>query len=127
MCGFTYRRVPAVSLMARMVADGRVGTVRHVRAVYLQDWLVDPASSPEAEYAEREETRRRREALAGALNVLKPRERDILEARWLSEPPLRLEQLAARYGVSRERVRQIEMRAFEKVRAAIGGRLAAGS
>ncbi len=42
MCGFTYRRVPAVSLMARMVADGRVGTVRHVRAVYLQDWLVDP-------------------------------------------------------------------------------------
>jgi predicted dehydrogenase len=44
MCGFTYRRVPAVSLMARMVADGRVGTVRHVRAVYLQDWLVDPAA-----------------------------------------------------------------------------------
>ena len=93
----------------------------------VQDWLVDPASSPEAAYAEQEETRRRREALAGALAVLKPRERDILEARWLSEPPLRLEQLAARYGVSRERVRQIEMRAFEKVRAAIGGRLAAGS
>ncbi|MGY2933564.1 RNA polymerase sigma factor (sigma-70 family) [Bradyrhizobium sp. GM6.1] len=61
------------------------------------------------------------------MGVLKPRERDILEARWLSEPPLRLEQLAARYGVSRERVRQIEMRAFEKVRAAIAGRLAAGS
>ncbi|MBW5440366.1 RNA polymerase sigma factor RpoH [Bradyrhizobium canariense] len=101
--------------------------VRDADGGEVQDWLVDPASSPEAEYAEREETRRRRDALAGALAVLKPRERDILEARWLSEPPLRLEQLAARYGVSRERVRQIEMRAFEKVRAAIGGRLAAGS
>jgi RNA polymerase sigma-32 factor len=101
--------------------------VRDADGGEVQDWLVDPASSPEAEYAEREETRRRREALAGALDLLKPRERDILEARWLSEPPLRLEQLAARYGVSRERVRQIEMRAFEKVRAAIGGRLATGS
>ncbi|MGY4430560.1 RNA polymerase sigma-32 factor [Bradyrhizobium sp. F1.13.1] len=101
--------------------------VRDADGGEVQDWLVDPASSPEAEYAEQEETRRRRDALAGALAVLKPRERDILEARWLSEPPLRLEQLAARYGVSRERVRQIEMRAFEKVRAAIGGRLAAGS
>jgi RNA polymerase sigma-32 factor len=101
--------------------------VRDADGGEVQDWLVDPASSPEAAYAEQEETRRRREALAGAMGVLKPRERDILEARWLSEPPLRLEQLAARYGVSRERVRQIEMRAFEKVRAAIGGRLAAGS
>ncbi|HEX9231075.1 MAG TPA: Gfo/Idh/MocA family oxidoreductase [Jatrophihabitantaceae bacterium] len=42
MCGYSYRRVPAVALMARMVADGRVGQIRHVRAVYLQDWLVDP-------------------------------------------------------------------------------------
>jgi predicted dehydrogenase len=42
MCGFNYRRVPAVSLMAELVAAGRIGTVRHVRAVYLQDWLVDP-------------------------------------------------------------------------------------
>jgi predicted dehydrogenase len=44
MCGYSYRRVPAVALMARMVADGRVGRIRHVRAVYLQDWLVDPAA-----------------------------------------------------------------------------------
>ncbi|WP_027516104.1 RNA polymerase sigma factor RpoH [Bradyrhizobium sp. WSM1417] len=101
--------------------------VRDADGGEVQDWLVDPASGPEADYAERQETRRRREALAAALDVLKPRERDILEARWLSEPPLRLEQLAARYGISRERVRQIEMRAFEKVRAAIGGRLAAAS
>lgn len=42
MCGFNYRRVPAVALMRRLVADGRIGTVRHVRAVYLQDWIVDP-------------------------------------------------------------------------------------
>jgi predicted dehydrogenase len=44
MCGYSYRRVPAVALMAQMVADGRVGQIRHVRAVYLQDWLVDPAA-----------------------------------------------------------------------------------
>ncbi|MFC8851345.1 Gfo/Idh/MocA family protein [Micromonospora sp. NPDC057141] len=42
MCGFTYRRVPAVTLMRRMVAEGRLGTIRHVRAAYLQDWIVDP-------------------------------------------------------------------------------------
>jgi predicted dehydrogenase len=44
MCGFTYRRVPAVALMAQLVAQGKVGQLRHVRAVYLQDWLVDPQS-----------------------------------------------------------------------------------
>jgi predicted dehydrogenase len=43
MCGFNYRRVPAVTLMRQMVADGRIGTIRHVRAVYLQDWIVDPS------------------------------------------------------------------------------------
>jgi predicted dehydrogenase len=42
MCGFNYRRVPAVTLMRRLVADGRLGTIRHVRAAYLQDWIVDP-------------------------------------------------------------------------------------
>ncbi|MFI9642461.1 Gfo/Idh/MocA family protein [Micromonospora sp. NPDC051925] len=42
MCGFNYRRVPAVALMRQMVADGRLGTIRHVRATYLQDWIVDP-------------------------------------------------------------------------------------
>jgi predicted dehydrogenase len=43
MCGFNYRRVPAVALMREMVAAGRIGTIRHVRAVYLQDWIVDPS------------------------------------------------------------------------------------
>ncbi|GAA3961528.1 Gfo/Idh/MocA family protein [Actinoplanes auranticolor] len=42
MCAFNYRRVPAVALMRQLVADGRIGTIRHVRAVYLQDWIVDP-------------------------------------------------------------------------------------
>ncbi|MFF7198759.1 Gfo/Idh/MocA family protein [Streptomyces sp. NPDC008079] len=42
MCGFTYRRVPALALLRRLVADGRLGRIRHVRAVYLQDWIVDP-------------------------------------------------------------------------------------
>ncbi len=42
MCAFNYRRVPAVALMRKLVADGRIGTIRHVRAVYLQDWIVDP-------------------------------------------------------------------------------------
>ena len=42
MCGYSYRRVPAIALMARMIAEGKVGRIRHVRAVYLQDWLVDP-------------------------------------------------------------------------------------
>jgi predicted dehydrogenase len=42
MCGFNYRRVPAVALMRQMIADGRIGTIRHVRANYLQDWIVDP-------------------------------------------------------------------------------------
>jgi predicted dehydrogenase len=43
MCGYNYRRVPAVALMAQLIGAGRIGTVRHVRAVYLQDWIVDPA------------------------------------------------------------------------------------
>ncbi|WP_211275257.1 Gfo/Idh/MocA family protein [Actinoplanes rectilineatus] len=42
MCGFNYRRVPAVALMRRLIADGRLGEIRHVRAVYLQDWITDP-------------------------------------------------------------------------------------
>jgi predicted dehydrogenase len=42
MCGFNYRRVPAVTLMRQLIADGRLGVIRHVRAAYLQDWIVDP-------------------------------------------------------------------------------------
>ena len=89
----------------------------------VQDWLVDPASDPEAVLAERQEAGQRRQALAGALEVLNARERYIFEARLLSEPSVRLEDLALKYGVSRERVRQIEIRAYEKVRAAASARV----
>jgi RNA polymerase sigma-32 factor len=109
-----------VEMNRRLSGDVSLNTLVHADdAGEVQDWLVDPASSPEAVYAEQEEAKQRRQALAGAIEVLNPRERRIFEARFLSEPSVRLEDLATRFGVSRERVRQIENRAFEKVRAAV--------
>ena len=90
-----------------------------------QDWLVDDAPSQERILAENEELDNRRKALGEALNVLNERERRIFEARRLSEDPITLEQLAVEFGVSRERVRQIEVRAFEKVQNAVKNRIAA--
>ena len=84
-----------------------------------QDWLVDDAPDQESQLAEREEADTRLDALRGALSVLNPRERRIFEARRLAEDPITLEELSAEFGVSRERVRQIEVRAFEKVQAAV--------
>src|SRR6202790_1636782 len=84
-----------------------------------QDWLVDESSSQEANLAEREESDVRLGALKNALGVLNDRERRIFEARRLSDDPVTLEELSAEFGVSRERVRQIEVRAFEKVQAAV--------
>jgi RNA polymerase sigma-32 factor len=84
-----------------------------------QDWLVDTSPSQEAIMAESEEYDHRRDALTGAMSVLNPRERRIFEARRLADEPMTLEDLAAEFGVSRERVRQIEVRAFEKVQAAV--------
>jgi RNA polymerase sigma-32 factor len=81
-----------------------------------QDWLVDESPSPERAMAESEEFDLRRKALGEALGVLNPRERRIFEARRLAEEPITLEELADELGVSRERVRQVEVRAFEKVR-----------
>jgi RNA polymerase sigma-32 factor len=74
--------------------------------------------------AEHEEYDHRRDALNGAMGVLNPRERRIFEARRLADDPMTLEDLAAEFGVSRERVRQIEVRAFEKVQAAVKGTIA---
>jgi RNA polymerase sigma-32 factor len=90
-----------------------------------QDWLVDDAPSQERILAENEELDNRRKALGEALKVLNERERRIFEARRLSEDPITLEQLAVEFGVSRERVRQIEVRAFEKVQNAVKNRIAA--
>ena len=84
-----------------------------------QDWLVDDAPSQESVLADREEADVRLAALKSALRVLNPRERRIFEARRLAEDPVTLEELSAEFGVSRERVRQIEVRAFEKVQAAV--------
>src|SRR6202171_5664055 len=78
----------------------------------------------EAMMAEHEEFDHRRQALNGAIGVLNPRERRIFEARRLAEEPMTLEDLAAEFGVSRERVRQIEVRAFEKVQSAVKGTIA---
>ena len=83
------------------------------------DWLVDPAPTQEVRLAEEQETAYRRQCLNSAIAGLNPRERRIFTARWLTDETPTLEELAAEYGVSRERVRQIEQRAFQKVRAAM--------
>jgi RNA polymerase sigma-32 factor len=80
-----------------------------------QDWLADEAETPEAVLAEQDELDQRRAMLKDALDVLDTRERRIFEARRLAEDPLTLEQLSEEFDVSRERVRQLEVRAFEKV------------
>jgi RNA polymerase sigma-32 factor len=90
-----------------------------------QDWLVDDAPSQERMLVESEELDNRRKALGEALTVLNSREQRIFEARRLTENPITLEALAAEFGVSRERVRQIEVRAFEKVEKAVRHRVAA--
>jgi RNA polymerase sigma-32 factor len=90
-----------------------------------QDWLVDEISDQETRLAESEESDNRRKALGEALSVLNDRERRIFEARRLADDPITLEDLASEFGVSRERVRQIEVRAFEKVQRAVKNRVAA--
>jgi RNA polymerase sigma-32 factor len=84
-----------------------------------QDWLVDGAASQENLLVDREEADNRHGALNAALTVLNPRERRIFEARRLADDPITLENLSDEFNISRERVRQIEVRAFEKVQAAV--------
>ena len=84
-----------------------------------QDWLVDESASQESILAEAEESDNRRTALSQALTVLNERERRIFEARRLSDDPMTLEDLSSEFGISRERVRQIEVRAFEKIQQAV--------
>jgi RNA polymerase sigma-32 factor len=88
-----------------------------------QDWLADESAGQEENLAESEEMDNRRQALGQALSVLNDRERRIFEARRLADEPVTLEELAAEFGVSRERVRQIEVRAFEKVQKAVKSRV----
>ncbi|HLQ89743.1 MAG TPA: RNA polymerase sigma factor RpoH [Xanthobacteraceae bacterium] len=90
-----------------------------------QDWLVDDSSSQESRLVESEESDNRHQALGKALTVLNERERRIFEARRLADDPITLEELADEFGVSRERVRQIEVRAFEKIQKAVKNNVAA--
>src|SRR6202043_1604702 len=83
------------------------------------DWLVDDSASQESRLAESEQSVNRHKALGEALTVLNDRERRIFEARRLNDEPITLEELADEFGVSRERVRQIEVHAFEKVQKAV--------
>jgi RNA polymerase sigma-32 factor len=107
-----------VSLNAPIRDDGDSGE--------WQDWLVDDVNADqESRLAETEQADNRRDALHQALGVLNDRERRIFEARRLADDPITLEELAAEFGVSRERVRQIEVRAFEKVQRAVKNRVAA--
>jgi RNA polymerase sigma-32 factor len=84
-----------------------------------QDWLVDEGESQETKLADRQELGLRRDLLVKAMSHLNERERDILTHRRLREQPTTLEDLSQKYGISRERVRQIEVRAFEKLQKAI--------
>ena len=84
-----------------------------------QDWLVDEVESQEHSIAEKEEFGRRKVLLTGAMEGLNDRERHILTSRRLRDDPITLEDLSKEYGISRERVRQIEVRAFEKLQKAV--------
>jgi RNA polymerase sigma-32 factor len=100
-----------VSLNAPIRDDGNSGE--------WQDWLVDEVSDQESRLAESEQLENRKKALGEALSVLNERERRIFEARQLADDPMTLEDLAVEFGISRERVRQIEVRAFQKVQRAV--------
>ncbi|MDR0808417.1 MAG: RNA polymerase sigma factor RpoH [Gemmobacter sp.] len=106
------RRLAGVdaSLNAMVGSDGDSAT-------QWQDWLEDEDSDQAGDYERRDELDARRALLAQAMTVLNDREKDILVRRRLSEEPTTLEALSESYGVSRERIRQIEVRAFEKLQA----------
>ena len=84
-----------------------------------QDWLVDETPSQEEQLAESEELQKRRAYLKSAMSALNDREKRVFEARRLQDDPSTLEALSTEFGVSRERIRQIEVRAFEKVQKAV--------
>ena len=96
------------SLNATVGSDGE-GTTQW------QDWLEDEDSDQAGDYAEKDELDARRALLTQAMSALNDREKDVLIKRRLAETPVTLEELSESYGVSRERIRQIEVRAFEKL------------
>ena len=110
-----------VSMNRRLAGDSSLNApVRNdAESGEWQDWLVDETMDQETALAELEERDNRRTMLNDALKSLNERERRVFEARRLAEDPLTLEELSAEFGVSRERIRQIEVRAFEKVQKAV--------
>ncbi len=80
-----------------------------------QDWLEDEGADQAADYERQDELDARRELMAEAMDVLNDREKDVLTQRRLTDQPVTLEELSGQYDVSRERIRQIEVRAFEKL------------
>jgi len=96
------------SLNAMVGSDGDTAT-------QWQDWLEDEDANTAEDYAEKDELANRREMLEAAMSVLNDREKDILIQRRLQDDPKTLEELSGEYSVSRERIRQIEVRAFEKL------------
>jgi RNA polymerase sigma-32 factor len=109
-----------VEMNRRIVGDRSINVPLHEdgETGEWQDRLVDDSPSPETIVVEQDEKERRLSALTNAIEVLNGRERQIFEARHLADVPETLEQLAEKFNVSRERIRQIEVRAFEKVRKA---------
>ncbi len=110
-----------VSMNRRLAGDSSLNApVRNdAESGEWMDWLVDDGIDQETALAESEERGQRHDMLQDALEGLNERERRVFEARRLAEDPLTLEQLSTEFGVSRERIRQIEVRAFEKVQKAV--------
>ena len=123
--GVTERAV--IDMNRRLGGDASLNdTIREDRdSAEWQDWLVDESLDQETTLAASEEFDNRRNALSDSLDVLNERDRRIFEGRRLAEDPITLAELADEFGVSRERVRQIEVRAFEKVQNAVKNRVAA--
>jgi RNA polymerase sigma-32 factor len=109
-----------ISMNRRLTGDASLNApVRAESEGEWQDWLVDDTSDQESVLAESEEAKLRMELLGEAMGKLTDRERRVFEARRLKEEPATLEELSQEFGVSRERIRQIEVRAFEKVQKAV--------
>lgn len=112
--------VDVISMNRRLAGDTSLNApLRDDSDGEWQDWLVEETPDQETELGDNQELNQRRAMLANAMKNLNEREQRIFTARRLSEDTLTLEQLSVEFGVSRERIRQIEVRAFEKVQEAV--------
>jgi RNA polymerase sigma-32 factor len=116
------REREVVEMNRRLAGDTSLNRLINDEGDERQDWLADTRADPETMIVEQEEQDLRQRALSDAIKTLNDRERRILMTRTLTDRPLRLEDLAAEFGVSRERIRQIELRALQKVSAFVKDR-----